>query len=622
MKRLIILCIGVVVSCPAISQGSFQSTLQTGISLPTNVNAVNSTHAGEGIHFGNHLDYSAGSGHIKFGLGVYIGYLNTVSTNVEYKKIGQSIADKYRLPQSQINFNASDFKSTHLLLGPVASFQSSRWNINLWAKGGYGLNEPGKYSVVYKEGNLLNNLYVNEAGENKNGVAYNFGSGIQYFISGTVGLQLGANYFGTQTGQVNYNYDRQKGTSPLYYTAKNNFIQASLGINLKFGNESNTKQSVAIVRSRSNIQNNRSVALNNNNDEHIVSKITKSRSNIQNNRLIDGGDSYDMQENTNKDILVFLPEKMEIRNERQTPKSDFGERSVNQLQSVNNYLTGFIYETSNGTAISQCGIDNIDGEPIPGIDVKFKRIGSAGNDMVSLSTKANKDGSFSFNNIEAGNYTAEIGNDKINIVVKAADENNYKVLEINNNSCGDIKENYVLSINDKLYVEVLAAREVFNGMASGKKHVGNGKYADMPLAMGSGEKIIVSTQQHAINTKGTGATNGRMMSNDPASEPAAGKRMHKPFKVAETMFDINTGNIITYDGKLYAEVISSREAGSGLATGKTLITGDIDGDGYTDNYEINSPRDIATGQASGKRMHKPFIITKELDANEYEITSP
>ncbi len=31
------------------------------------------------------------------------------------------------------------------------------------------------------------------------------------------------------------------------------------------------------------------------------------------------------------------------------------------------------------------------------------------------------------------------------------------------------------------------------------------------------------------------------------------------------------------------------------------------------SHEINSPRDAASGLASGKRMHKPFVITKELD---------
>ncbi len=31
------------------------------------------------------------------------------------------------------------------------------------------------------------------------------------------------------------------------------------------------------------------------------------------------------------------------------------------------------------------------------------------------------------------------------------------------------------------------------------------------------------------------------------------------------------------------------------------------------NHEIESPRDAASGLPTGKRMHKPFVITKELD---------
>lgn len=36
-------------------------------------------------------------------------------------------------------------------------------------------------------------------------------------------------------------------------------------------------------------------------------------------------------------------------------------------------------------------------------------------------------------------------------------------------------------------------------------------------------------------------------------------------------------------------------------------------------YEITSPRDLATGQASGKRMHKPFVITKEWGASTPQL---
>ena len=31
------------------------------------------------------------------------------------------------------------------------------------------------------------------------------------------------------------------------------------------------------------------------------------------------------------------------------------------------------------------------------------------------------------------------------------------------------------------------------------------------------------------------------------------------------------------------------------------------------SHEIISPRDAASGMATGKRLHKPFVITKELD---------
>jgi type VI secretion system secreted protein Hcp len=31
------------------------------------------------------------------------------------------------------------------------------------------------------------------------------------------------------------------------------------------------------------------------------------------------------------------------------------------------------------------------------------------------------------------------------------------------------------------------------------------------------------------------------------------------------------------------------------------------------SHEIVSPRDAASGQATGKRVHKPFVITKEID---------
>ena len=38
-------------------------------------------------------------------------------------------------------------------------------------------------------------------------------------------------------------------------------------------------------------------------------------------------------------------------------------------------------------------------------------------------------------------------------------------------------------------------------------------------------------------------------------------------------------------------------------------------------WKIQAPRDLSSGQATGKRMHKPFIISKEIDKNTPLIKS-
>ncbi len=59
---------------------------------------------------------------------------------------------------------------------------------------------------------------------------------------------------------------------------------------------------------------------------------------------------------------------------------------------------------------------------------------------------------------------------------------------------------------------------------------------------------------------------------------------------------------------------------SNIANNKTVSDPkDDDCDGRTDSpdclaaHEVKSPRDAASGQATGKRMHKPLVVTKELD---------
>lgn len=65
--------------------------------------------------------------------------------------------------------------------------------------------------------------------------------------------------------------------------------------------------------------------------------------------------------------------------------------------------------------------------------------------------------------------------------------------------------------------------------------------------------------------------------------------------------------------------------------------GDLDGDGLPDDavvrlrcgggqllsadYDVKAPRDVATGQASGKRMHKPLTVIKEWGAATPQLSA-
>lgn len=603
MKKLFLVCTAIVCTCLLVAQPSFQTSLEAGVSLPLNSNGINDTHNGKAVHFGNHLDYLAGNGAVKIGLGAYIGYLNAVSVDNKYKENAEAIAEKYRFASANLVFNSSAFKSTQVLLGPVVSFGSGKCSVNIWAKAGYGLNEPSRYSVLYKENGVTNSIYVNQAGEHKNGFACAAGAGLNYALSGYVGLKLGAHYFSTQTDQVNYNFDREKGLAPLYYTAANQFIQLSAGLQFTIGNPNKASGTVRNNRSqmqdtagslakgqkiktKSNIKNDR--VINTGADNPVASRMDqkiKTKSNIKNDRLINTAEAD--EGDTDNDSLFFSPEKIAFR----TKIADMGISRI-QLQSVDNYLTGFAYQTPAGNVVGQCGSNAMPGEPIPGIDVRLRSLAATAADITA---RTNRDGSFSFNNITPGNYRAEVDGSAMDVVVKGNAFNDFKILDIYGGSCGNSKENYILTADDKTYVEVISAREASSGMATGKKHIGNVKYEDI----------------------------SRTAPRDAATGMATGKRMHKPYRVVDTDFDVNMDNIVSSDGKLYAEVITAREASSGMATGRrTLVTGDIDGDGLTD-YSSASPRDAATGMATGKRMHKPFVITKEMNISEDDaIASP
>ncbi|MEO7048310.1 MAG: hypothetical protein ABI091_23625, partial [Ferruginibacter sp.] len=454
-----------------------------------------------------------------------------------------------------------------------------------------------------------------------------------------VDLQLSANYFGAKTGQVNYSYDREKGLIPLYFTTKNNFVQASIGLQLNIGKQSNPAsrstrsnfrntemaydndagEADHVVKTKGNIKNNRMANVNTNTEEVPYRKV-RTKSNNSNDRMPDQSPTGTHHSNINNDTLVFNPEKIKIiSTARQTQGMSFGEKVAQSLSTVDNFLTAFVSQTKDGAGINQCGASPENS--LAGADVSFYKIPvennaliaawlskkgydyyKASSDMASAKkandipniSKTNPDGSFSMNDVQPGGYAVTINADTfvVNVQQSAAEENNgFQILDVPVNECTN--SNNVIYANNKMFVEVINTNEGSNNVAARKKNLAGVKYTE-------------------LNVQSAGEVSG--IAGGAIAGIVVARTTHNPLPVTNTDFAADFGTIYTLDNKMYAEVTSSSDAGSSLADNSVLVTGDIDADGINENI-IVSPRDAASGLPTGKRMHKPFVITKELGFN-------
>jgi hypothetical protein len=157
-------------------------------------------------------------------------------------------------------------------------------------------------------------------------------------------------------------------------------------------------------------------------------------------------------------------------------------------------------------------------------------------------------------------------------------------------------------------------------------------YAATGRASAAGGDDIVEPDEAAAGVKSP---------RDAASGQATGKRQHKPVRVA-------TGDV-DGDGAAETGVVTSREAGSGMSTGRRQhepirsATADTDGDaaaaatqdhnssrsnksasvapdGGATTGASSAPRDAASGQATGKRQHKPLSVNPDLDSDNDGIS--
>lgn len=129
---------------------------------------------------------------------------------------------------------------------------------------------------------------------------------------------------------------------------------------------------------------------------------------------------------------------------------------------------------------------------------------------------------------------------------------------------------------------VSAPRDAATGQASGKRQ-------HTPVQVKSGSGTADPSPAEATNIGSQASENGgtSMSSTRESSMPSVSE-------MAPTSTSSNAAS---------SSVQSPRDVASGQATGKRVATGDVNGDGAMD--ETVAPRDVATGQATGKRQHKP-----------------
>jgi hypothetical protein len=153
------------------------------------------------------------------------------------------------------------------------------------------------------------------------------------------------------------------------------------------------------------------------------------------------------------------------------------------------------------------------------------------------------------------------------------------------------------------------AREVTSGHASGKS-------ASKP----AGSQAQLSDPNAAAVTA----------PRDQATGQASGKRQYQPVIIRKVSDDEAattreqqspkaTGKTSAHDDwHAAAKTTTDANHDGATASGQVRVAaGDVTGDGKADvsassNSDVKGPRDLATGQASGKRQHQPVTPTKEV----------
>jgi hypothetical protein len=151
-----------------------------------------------------------------------------------------------------------------------------------------------------------------------------------------------------------------------------------------------------------------------------------------------------------------------------------------------------------------------------------------------------------------------------------------------------------------------AAREAATGKATGKTTAHDDWQAQTAVGAGGGPHVKAVS---ATDAKGNEATAIR-------ESPSKGST-----NLRESPSKQSLGKTSAVDAPADRESPSKGSLVRESPTRQQVVqvsAGDVNGDGkakQSSQSDVKSPRDISTGQASGKRQHQPLLVKKEVDAS-------
>ncbi|HKP32553.1 MAG TPA: VCBS repeat-containing protein [Chitinophagaceae bacterium] len=612
MKNLSILLTGVLALCiqdvnsqslASVRNNPIQLTLQSGLSNFMQGGSVDSNYFLKGGV------YSSLEGNYfwkNFGVGARAGFF----TNSIDKNALVEFAKSRKAAPGRTDMITDSYKGFYLMSGPAFQSSFEKWKVQSSLLGGL-FNRPGG-SVGVTEKGAADLVYYKNIYDQASSFAWSAGLSVGYGISRNINVGVHADYLTTKNNLTNYDMLRGGGHEGKSVSEQAGFLNTGVKLTYSFVSKPRDAASGQASGKMNDISQNAGMVQN----EQKSSDTCKC-------------------ENKLMDAEQMVPHVVEIE--------------FNTVDEAQKFLS--TYKPLLEARAASSGLASGKRQHSP---VVFKSTSVGGGNASPLydAQGLEKSNPLYQDNGLAGTNPMHKGNDKRSsmageslrgMVVKKADGSQvfaFLPFEVDLAEVLSFEDGRVtVTISNKTWDEGASQseeREVQSGLATGKR-----QYAAVAIGDLDGDGKADYILRSASFSSGT----ARDVTNDAnltwGKYVVAGDVNGDGFddyilqSGGEGKFKYTSGGIMHEDSWDQQK----RDAASGLSTGKRqhkpMAIGDLDNDGLTDyviislNHEIKSPRDVATGQSSGKRskiesftIKQSILLEADLDGDgEMEMVS-